>query len=189
MTTKEIRSYPPESSWNLDPTAEQINSMNRALRRLKRPEVTEMNRPATRWQARDAQKELWDEVKDGPRVKAAAIKHNSEHKKMENNKVIKCECISGLLNRRLQYAVEDKINDEKNKLEHGTEHIKNYPAMAKRADDIVRDDPQYQKGLVSARDIYGDWGGTNLVMAELKESIKKHEELLSMLKAIPNCEE
>ena len=74
--------YPPESSWNDPPTAEQINSMNRALKILKRPEVTEMNRPATRWQARDAQKALWDEVNDGPRVQVAAIKNNLENKKM-----------------------------------------------------------------------------------------------------------
>jgi len=81
---KEVRIYPPESSWNDPPTVAQIASMNKALRRLKRPEVTEMNRPDTRWQARDAGKELWDEVKDGPRVKAAAIKNNLENEKMGN---------------------------------------------------------------------------------------------------------
>uniref|UniRef100_A0A6M3X510 Uncharacterized protein n=1 Tax=viral metagenome TaxID=1070528 RepID=A0A6M3X510_9ZZZZ len=182
-------SYPPESSWNDPPTAEQINSMNKALRRLKRPEVTEMNRPATRWQARDAQKELWDEVKDGPRVKAALIKNSLENKKMDNTKVIKCECIPGKMNHMLQFAIEAKINDEKEKAEGGIKHIKEYPTMAKRGADIIRNDPQYQKGLVTARDIYGDYGGNILVVEELKESIKKHEELLSMLKAIPNCEE
>jgi len=71
--------YPPESSWNDPPTAAQIASMNKALRILKRPEVTEANRPETRWQARDAMKELWDEVNDGPRVKAALIKNELEN--------------------------------------------------------------------------------------------------------------
>ena len=79
-------SYPPESSWNDPPTAAQIASMNEALRILKRPEVTEMNRPATRWQARDAMKELWDEVNDRPRVKLALIKKELE------NKVNKMQC-------------------------------------------------------------------------------------------------
>ncbi len=182
--------YPPESSWNDPPTGGQLASMNRALWILKRPEVTERNRPATRWQARDATKELWDEVKDAPRVKAALIKNSLENKKMENNsKVIKCECISEPLNHMIQFAVEAKINNEKHLVESGTKHIKEYPAISKRADDIIRNDPQYQKGLVTARDIYGDYGGTSLLMAELKESIKSHEELLSMLKAIPNCKE
>ncbi len=82
--------YPPESSWNDPATAEQINSMNKALRILKRPEVTEMNRPATRWQARDAMKELWDEVKDGPRVKAALEMKNMENK--QEVRILKCSC-------------------------------------------------------------------------------------------------
>ena len=83
--------YPPESSWNDPPTAAQIFSMNKALMLLKRPEVTESTRPATRWQARDAMKELWDEVNDRPRVKAAAIKKNMEtaaEKKMETVNLI-----------------------------------------------------------------------------------------------------
>jgi len=62
--------------------------MNQALMILKRPEVTETNRPETRWQARDAMKELWDEVKDAPRVKAAAMKNNLENKKMETGNLI-----------------------------------------------------------------------------------------------------
>ncbi|KKM92384.1 hypothetical protein LCGC14_1218890, partial [marine sediment metagenome] len=44
-----------------------------------------------RWQARDAMKELWDEVNDRPRVKAAAIKKNMEtaaEKKMETVNLI-----------------------------------------------------------------------------------------------------
>lgn len=81
MISVPIRSYPPESSWNDPPTAAQIASMNRALMILKRPLVTEMNRPETKWQARDAMKELWDEVKDGPRVKAALEVKNMEAKK------------------------------------------------------------------------------------------------------------
>ena len=81
--------YPPESSWNDPPTAAQITSMNKALMILKRPEVTEATRPATRWQARDAMKELWDEANDAPRVKAALIKNSLENKV---NK-IQCSCL------------------------------------------------------------------------------------------------
>ncbi len=80
--------YPPESSWNDPPTAAQITSMNKALMILKRPEVTEATRPATRWQARDAMKELWDEANDAPRVKAALIKNELEKKKMEAGNLI-----------------------------------------------------------------------------------------------------
>ena len=65
--------YPPESTWNLPPTAEQIISINKALRILKRPEITERNRPETRWQARDLMKEVWDEVRDIPKVQATNV--------------------------------------------------------------------------------------------------------------------
>ena len=87
--------YPAGSSWNDPPTAAQIASMNKALRILRRPEVTEANRPETRELARNAMKELWDEVNDRPRVKAALIKNNLENKQMENKKdvqILQCNC-------------------------------------------------------------------------------------------------
>lgn len=65
--------YPPESSWNLPPTAEQIRSINRAGRILGKEEITERNMPSTRWQARELMMEWWAEVRDKPRVKSALI--------------------------------------------------------------------------------------------------------------------
>jgi len=111
--------YPPESSWNDPPTGGQMHSMNKALRILKRPEVTEMNRPDTRWQARDAMKELWDEVASRPRVKAAAIKNNLENKKMENNPgkpvtIIKCSCC---MDKGAKDFIRVLLQDDKKRLE------------------------------------------------------------------------
>ena len=60
--------YPPESSWNLPPTDEQIKSMNQAAKILNR-DIREQDIPPTRWQMRRFLYDLWRDVRMKKNVK------------------------------------------------------------------------------------------------------------------------
>jgi len=99
-----------------------------------------------------------------------------------------CQCLPEMVSYMVQFAISDVIKDTKDKIESRIEPMEKYPTMVERADSLIRNDPQYKKGLVTARDIYGDWGLSKLVIEELKDSLEAYEYLLKMIKTIPSCQ-
>ena len=98
-----------------------------------------------------------------------------------------CQCLPELTRHMLQFLIEDKIQNDKSKMASLKEHIEKYPTMAKRMDSLLQSNQQYQKGLVTARDLLGDYAGSTSVVEEFKDSVEAHKYLLDMIKAIPYC--
>lgn len=97
-----------------------------------------------------------------------------------------CKCLPEMAKHMLQFALEDKIDADKKQMESISEAVNKYPTIADRVDAGLRDNEQYQKGLVNAKDILG-WAPSRITVDELKESIKAHQYMVSQIQSIPNC--
>ena len=78
VEVREMPGYPPESSWNLPPTDNQVRAIMRAGKIL-RKDITEQDIPPTRWQARDVQINLWEQVRSKGKQTQANFKIIKQH--------------------------------------------------------------------------------------------------------------
>lgn len=97
-----------------------------------------------------------------------------------------CRCLPEMAKHMMQFALQDKISEEKNKLDRVSEAVRKYPTIAGRVDAGLRENEQYKKGLVKASDVIG-WAPSKISIEELKDSISAHEYMVSQIKTIPNC--
>lgn len=98
-----------------------------------------------------------------------------------------CKCLPGKERDAILFAVEDKAFDYEEKAKKMNHEIGKYPNRAKEHDDWISKNDQYQKGLVTARDLTNDYFSSNIVFRELELTAEYYRELASKIRDVPYC--
>lgn len=97
---------------------------------------------------------------------------------------LNCQCLPELPKIMLRFLIEDKIFSQQEELAEVEKRNKNYPDFMLE-DKLLEQNEQYQKGLVTARDL--GLKRTSAYSEEVKDSIEVYKELLRQINIIPVC--
>ena len=98
-----------------------------------------------------------------------------------------CKCLSGKEKHAIQFAVEDKAFYYEEREKALRREIARIPLHAKDNDNWISKNEQYQKGLVTARDLASDYFPSSIVADELNAMGAYYRVIAKALGDIPAC--
>lgn len=98
-----------------------------------------------------------------------------------------CKCLPGRERHAILFAMQDIAEDYEKKANDIKLRVEEHPEIAKKTDEFIQADERFKKGLVTARDLAGDYVPSHLLIEHFERESKFYHKIYNELRDVPAC--